>query len=377
MKTALTGANVFDGHRVIENAALIYEENSIIGVVPRDEVPADCTITELNGGLLSPGFIDLQINGAGGVLFNNAPDIESLKTMAAAVRPLGVTRILPTIITDDITVTRAAVDACTEASKTVPGILGIHVEGPFFCLKKNGVHQKDKIRKVGNEDWDWIKKLSDIPSILTLAPDQVSPSDIQKISDLNIRICAGHTNATYDQVVSAHNAGLSGFTHLFNAMRQFSGREPGVVGAALTLKNTWAGMIADGIHVHNASMLHAIASKGYEQVFLVSDAMATIGSDQKTFELYGERIEEKDGQLVNAEGKLAGSAISLADAVRYCAHTLQLPVEQVLAMATRVPASYLNINSQYGTFASGAVADICHLDDELNVLSVWQDGLKH
>jgi N-acetylglucosamine-6-phosphate deacetylase len=296
--------------------------------------------------------------------------------MASAVRPLGVTRILPTIITDDVGITRAAIDACIEASQTLPGILGIHVEGPFFCRKKNGVHQEDKIRKIESDDWDWIKQLSDIPSILTLAPDQVSPAEVQKIAELGVRVCAGHTNALYNEVVAAHEAGLSGFTHLFNAMRQFSGREPGVVGAALTLKDTWAGLIADGIHVHDASMLHAIESKGYEHIFLVSDAMATIGSDQKTFELYGEQIEEKDGQLVNSEGKLAGSAISLADAVRYCANSLNLPLEKVLAMATRVPATYLKVEASYGTFATGSVADICHLDDQLNVQSVWQDGLK-
>lgn len=154
-----------------------------------------------------------------------------------------------------------------------------------------------------------------------------------------------------------------------------TGREPGIVGAALTLKDTWAGLIADGIHVHNASMKLAIESKGFEKIFLVSDAMATAGSVKKSFELYGETIEELHGRLVNAEGKLAGSAITLADAVQHCTNELGLPIEHALAMASRVPAQFMKLENQIGTFATGARADICLLDDNLSVQRVWQDGI--
>ncbi len=376
MKYALSGARIFDGFCFHDNAVLQIENGRIVAIADQSVVPDDYDLIQLNGGILSPGFIDLQINGAGGAQFNNAPDLSTLSTMASAMLPFGVTNILPTVITDDVTVTNRAVEVAIEAKDKVTGILGVHVEGPFFSLQKNGVHRSDKIRTPNEQDWSWLNKLATLPAILTLAPEQVDTATIERIAKLGVRICAGHTNGCYDDVINAHRAGLRGFTHLYNAMRPMTGREPGVVGAALELKDTWAGLISDGIHVHNTTMKLAIEAKGYDKIFLVSDAMATAGSDQKTFELYGETIEEMNGQLVNAEGKLAGSAITLADAVKYCAKTLALPLEQVLAMASRVPAQFMQLSDQVGTFVPGAAADICLLNDELDVQQVWQAGLS-
>jgi N-acetylglucosamine-6-phosphate deacetylase len=374
MKFALSGARIFDGFQIHEDTALLVNNEKIVGVTLITDIPDDFELVELEGGLLAPGFIDLQINGAGGVQFNNAPSVDTLETMANAMAPFGVTRILPTIITDDPEITRQAIESAMKAEKQIAGILGIHVEGPFFSPRKNGVHQLEKIRKISKDDWSWLDQLANIPSILTLAPEQVSTQDITKLVQRGIRICAGHTNAKYKDILSAHHSGLSGFTHLFNAMRPMTGREPGVVGAALSMKNTWAGMIADGIHVHDASMKLAINAKDYEKIFLVSDAMATAGSDTKFFELYGETIQETDGRLVNSEGKLAGSAITLHDAVKYCITQLNLPEEHVLAMASRVPAEYMQLQHLYGSFKTDCLADICLLNDDLSIRRVWQAG---
>lgn len=374
MKTALTGARIFDGTRFIEDSALVIDDTTVHGVVAQSQLPEGCLETHLNGGVLTPGFIDLQINGGGGVLFNNDPSEATLKTMTDALASYGVTRLMPTLITDTAELTRQAVAAARAAEQSNPGVLGIHVEGPFFSTLKNGVHRRDRIRTLTDADWSWLDSMSQIPAILTLAPEQVDNDDIRRIAALGIRVCAGHTNATYDEVLRAHDAGQSGFTHLFNAMRPMTGREPGVVGAAFALSDTWAGLITDGIHVHPGSIRIALQNKGYEKIFLVSDAMATVGSRQKSFELYGERIEEQDGRLVNQEGRLAGSAITLLDGIHYCIRTLGLPVEQVLAMATRVPAEYMNLAHRLGKLQPGRAADVCHLDDNYEIQAVWRNG---
>lgn len=376
MKFALRGAAIFDGYKIHKDSALLVCDERIDAIVPSTTIPNDYSITDLPGGTLAPGLIDLQVNGGGGVLLNNAPTQETLETMARGHAKFGITRILPTVISDTPEVTIAAIHSAKKCDAQHSGILGLHIEGPFFSAEKAGVHRIEKLRSITESDWLWLKKLAEFPSILTLAPEKVSAKDIQAITKLGIRVCAGHTNALYQDVHNAFEHGLSGFTHLFNAMRQMQGREPGVVGAALALKETWAGLIADGIHSHPASMLAAIHAKGYEKIFLVSDSMANIGSDKKTFELYGEKIEERDGRLVNANGNLAGSAISLLDAVKYCINELNLAPEQALAMASRIPATFMKLNSTYGCFESGYTSDICWLDEHWNIAGTWRAGQK-
>lgn len=376
MKFALRGATIFDGYTTHQNSALLIDGEHIHSIVSEDSIPSDFSITELTGGTLAPGLIDLQVNGGGGVLLNNAPTQDTLETMARGHAKFGVTRILPTVISDTPEVSIAAIRSAKKCDVKHSGVLGIHIEGPFFSIEKAGVHRIEKLRSLAASDWTWLKELAELPSIITLAPEQTSLEDIEAIAELGIRICAGHTNAHYQDVKNAFDHGLSGFTHLYNAMSQMQGREPGVVGAALSLKDTWAGLIADGIHAHPASMLAAINAKGFEKIFLVSDSMANIGSDKKTFELYGELIEERDGRLVNANGNLAGSAISLLDAVRYSINELNLAPEQALAMASRVPATYMKLDNTFGSFKSGYISDICWLDEHWNIAGTWRAGQK-
>lgn len=375
MKTALIAPAVFDGLVQHGPAAVLMDAETLVGIVATDAIPSQYQCETLSSGLLAPGLLDLQANGGGGALLNNDPSLSTLKTMAEGHARKGVARILATVISDTRMVTEQAVEAAILASSDPhSGILGIHVEGPFFSNERNGVHHQDQLRKLEAADWQWLERAATIPGIVTLAPEQVLVADIQRMAALGLRVSAGHTNAVFDEVNAAIAAGLSGFTHLFNAMRPQTGREPGVVGAALASDETWCGVIADGIHVHPASLRLALKAKPRGKVYLVSDAMATIGSVDKQFRLYGEWISEVDGRLINAAGRLAGSAISLVDAVRYCSEHLQVPVDEAIAMASRYPAEYLGIDDRYGSLRPGRMADLTWFDDAMNVKGLWRAG---
>jgi N-acetylglucosamine-6-phosphate deacetylase len=377
MLTALIAPALFDGFERQGSSALLVEGDSVVGQVPVSDVPSHYTTETFDKGLLAPGLLDLQVNGGGGALLNNAPSLATLLTMAGGHARQGVARILATVISDTRIVTEQAVEAAALASSDPhSGILGIHVEGPFFSNERNGVHQQDQLRKLEAADWQWLERAATMPGIITLAPEQVLTSDIERMASLGLRVSAGHTNAVYDQVMSAIAAGLSGFTHLYNAMRPQTGREPGVVGAALTSDETWCGIIADGIHVHPASLQLALRAKPRGKVYLVSDAMATIGAVDKQFRLYGEWISEVDGRLINAAGRLAGSAISLVDAVRYCSEHLLVPAEEAIAMASRYPAEYLGIDDRFGSLRPGRMADVTWFDESLNVKGLWRAGRR-
>ena len=375
MHTAVIAPNIYDGFERHGPSAILIEDRRIVGRVPQGEVPSHYSVERLPGGILVPGLIDLQVNGGGGVLLNNDPTAEGLAAVAGGHASAGVARVLATVISDRREVTAAFVEAgVTAAGDPDSGILGVHVEGPFFSPDRNGVHRRSSLRALDRADWDWIRRAATVPAILTLAPEQVDPDDIRKMVELGVRVSAGHTNATHAEVVRAIDAGLSGFTHLFNAMRPMSGREPGVVGTALSSPDTWCGIIADGIHVHLESLRLAFNAKPRGKMYLVSDAMATVGAREKSFELYGETIREVDGRLVNLEGRLAGSAISLTDAVRFCVTELKLPFDEAVTMASRYPAEYLRVDDRFGSLLPGRMADLTWFDDQLNVTGLWRAG---
>lgn len=375
MRTALIAQSSFDGFERLGPVAYLIDGETIRARVPVDAVPSHYEKISLPSGILTPGLMDLQVNGGGGAFFNNRPDANTLRVIAAGHAREGVARILPTVITDRREITEQAVaTAVLESQNLSSGILGVHIEGPFFSPERNGVHNKQQLRTLDAGDWEWLEQAATVPSIVTLAPEQVDPKDIQRMAELGLRVSAGHTNATHEVLVHALEAGLTGFTHLFNAMRPMSGREPGVVGTALSGPDTWCGIIADGIHVHLESLRLAFTAKPRGKLFLVSDAMATVGADEKEFELYGERISEVDGRLVNAEGRLAGSAISLVDAVRLCVTELQLPLDEAVCMASLYPAEYLRIDDRFGSLLPGRVADFTWFNDDLSIAGLWRAG---
>lgn len=370
----LTASRIFDGEKFHSHTALALAEDRVSALLPSSEVPAGASVTVLEG-TLAPGFIDVQVNGGGGALFNNCPNQATIEQMARGHRSAGSTAIMPTIISDTHEVHRAAVKAVIDAQAAgCAGILGIHIEGPFFDLAKRGTHNADMIRPMSDGDIYWLSSLDALKVMLTLAPEHTKSGQIETLANAGIAVCAGHTDASYEQVQAALGEGLRGFTHLFNAMSPLTARAPGTVGAALESDSSWVGIIADGHHVHPAAIRIAQRSLPAGKLMLVSDSMSTVGSDETSFSLYGERIEVKDGKLVNAEGALAGSAIGLNDAVRYCRDVVGIPESECLRMASLYPAQFLGMQDQLGSLRSEARADLVHFDEQLNVFDTWVAG---
>lgn len=372
---AITAATVFDGERLLQNHCVIVRDDTITQLLPIADWPADLDRVALTAGTLAPGFIDLQVNGGGGLMFNNQPDAAALQTISAAHRRLGTTTIVPTLISDTPTTQQAAVEAVRSARKQGnASIAGIHLEGPFFAATRHGAHQPAMIRQPTAQDLDWLLTLTDLNVIVTLAPEQTAPGQIRQLSEAGIHVCAGHSEASYAQLQSAMAEGLQGFTHLFNAMSPLTAREPGMVGAALDADALWLGIIADGHHVHPGSIRIAHRAKPEGRMLLVSDAMATVGSSTQSFELYDETITRRDDKLVNAAGVLAGSAIAMIDAVRFCHTVVGLALPECLRMASLYPATVLGLDDNIGRIAAGYRADLVHFDEGFVVHNSWLAG---
>lgn len=375
MTYAISAQTLFDGDQFLTDHSVVIENEEVLCVIPSDQVSKDIKCQILTPGILAPGFIDIQVNGGGGVMLNNAPCRESVDSISAGHLPTGTTGMLPTLISDSEEVQRAGVEAVRLArANGNRSILGIHLEGPFLELEKRGTHKASMIRKMSTADIDWLSSLKDLPVLLTLAPEHVEARDIAKLSAVGIHVFAGHTNASYEAVKEAVAAGLKGFTHLFNAMSPQTARAPGTVGAALDLDDTWAGIIADGHHVDPAAIRIAFKLKPPGKLLLVTDAMATVGSETSFFELYGERIHEHEGKLINAEGALAGSAIGMIDAVRIATQAAGIPLEESLRMAALYPAKLLKLDKQLGRIEPGYRPDFVHFDQAFKVRGTWVAG---
>jgi N-acetylglucosamine-6-phosphate deacetylase len=375
MSIALTGATIFNGQTFVENHAVIIAGQHIIGVFPNQELNPDITTVNLSGGILAPGFIDIQVNGGGGVMLNNSPTVDAVNAIVSGHRATGTTGMMPTLISDTAEVQRAGVEAVAAAKAAGNrGILGVHIEGPFFSLAKRGAHSARMIRPMTQQDIDWLCSLSDLQTIITLAPEQTQPGQIRQLSDAGLRVFAGHTNANYDQIGAAIDEGLTGFTHLYNAMSHLTGRAPGTVGAALDSEHTFIGIIVDGHHVHPASIRIAQRAKSPGKLLLVTDAMATVGSSQSSFDIYGETIKVSQGRLINSDGALAGSAIGMIDAVRTATNLVGLPLAETLRMASLYPATLLGRDKELGRLEPGYRADVVHFDQNFQVQRTWVAG---
>lgn len=384
MKQALVGARIFTGEIFLDNHAVIIADEKIAGLVPVAELDESIPQILLDGGVIAPGFIDLQVNGGGGAFFTNDTSVSAIQTMLDGHRPTGTTSLLPTLISDTRAVHQAGVKAVADAvAAGIKGVLGVHVEGPFFDMARRGAHNERYIRKMEQADIDWlvasVKAQHEFKVMLTLAPEHADVGQIKQLTSAGVVVCAGHTDGHYDDVVAALNEGLSGFTHLYNAMRPTTGREPGVVGAALEDQNSWCGIIIDTYHVHAASARIAYAAKPKGKMYLVTDAMSTVGSPEKSFQIYGETIYEKDGCLVNAEGKLAGSAIGMIDAVRLNTEWVGVALAESLRMASLYPAQYMQVDDYLGRVQAGFRADLVHFTDDYRVTHTWIAGdcLRH
>ena len=374
MKQALIGAQLFSGKEFFDNRALLIDGENIIDVINEHDIPNNFEIQKLNGGILSPGFIDLQVNGGGGKLFNNSPDKESLNAIIEAHQHFGTTSIMPTVISDSLNVLKRCATTISEEIENNKSLLGVHIEGPFFNVKYRGVHQKQYINTINSDYLNLFKSLQDFPVMLTLAPECISTKQLKHLKSLGFKILAGHTDASYDQLEEATKYGLDGFTHLFNAMGQISAREPGVVGSALTFDNTTASIIVDLHHVHPSLIQMAYKQKPQGKLFFVSDSMATIHHGEPSFELYDEVVSESNGRIINSEGKLAGSSITQIDAIKNSYQSCNIPLNEALAMASRYPAEYLGVANYLGSLESGYRADLTHFSLDFQVQNVWVAG---
>ena len=371
---ALTGARLFDGERMLEGHAVVIEGERILAV-PKERDLDPAIPQRRVDGLLAPGFIDVQVNGGGGVMFNDEPTMDGIRRIGAAHRRFGTTGFLPTLITDTRARMVQAMGAAREAiAAGVPGVLGIHLEGPFLNPARKGVHDPALIRTIEAEDVAIITSPGAGRTLVTLAPEKVPLAAIQRLAEAGVVVSAGHTLADYATVAAALRHGLTGFTHLFNAMPPLAGREPGPVGAALDHRDSWCGLIIDLQHVSAATLRIAIAAKGADRMMLVTDAMATVGGDIGSFSLQGRPIVRADGRLTTPEGTLAGSDLDMATAVRNTVRHLGLRLGQALAMASRVPATFLRLDHELGRIAPGWRASLVLLDDALAVLESWIDG---
>ncbi|WP_448143570.1 N-acetylglucosamine-6-phosphate deacetylase [Stenotrophomonas bentonitica] len=379
MKTVLRNARILTADGFRDDLAVVIEAGRITALVS-DAAPQLGSAAEqvdLGGGWLLPGFIDAQVNGGGGVLFNNTPDVESLRTLAAAHRRFGTTALLPTLISDDVQVMRKAIDATRQAiADGVPGVIGIHLEGPYIAPARKGTHDANKFRVPDADEIAMAASLDNGVTLLTLAPERVPLDSIRALVERGVIVAAGHTAATYEEARAGLDAGIRGFTHLYNAMSPLTGREPGAVGAALEDRGSWVGIIADGVHVHPASLRVALATKPQGKVMLVTDAMPPVGADNPSYELYGEVITAVDGVVRNAAGSLAGSALDMATAVRNTVQLLGLSLEEAARMASRYPAQFLNVDDRLGEIAEGYQADLVLLDEALQVRATWIAGQR-
>lgn len=376
MLAALVNGRVLTEAGVVDGKVVLIESGVIAGVVDTGAVPAGAQTRDLAGGLLVPGYIDTQVNGGGGVLFNDSPTPEAIAAIGAAHRAYGTTGFLPTLISDDLSVVDQAMRATEKAiEQGVPGVLGVHIEGPFLSPKRKGIHDEGKFRVIDEEALDLLTSLKVGKTLVTLAPERTTPEMIQRLAEAGVRVAAGHTNALYGTMRQALDHGLTGFTHLFNAMSPLTSREPGAVGAALESQTAWAGIIVDGRHVDPVTLKIALRTRPLDRFMLVTDAMPTVGMTDKRFVLQGREIVVRDGVCVDENGTLAGSDLDMAGAVRNAVAMLGLPLADVVMMASAAPAAFLGLEGQRGSIAPGFAADFCLLDDALNVTATWIDGV--
>lgn len=358
---------VGDGSPPLNDYAVLFDKKKIVDIVPLANAPKSFKTTTVE--VLAPGLIDLQLNGAGGVQFNDAPTVETLRCMSRASQIGGTAWFLPTFITDEGQKFGEAIRAVENSIDNITGVLGVHLEGPFISPKRPGVHPASAIRKL--DDFD-IKTITcaKCPVLLTLAPEELKLDVLKRLDESGVLLFAGHSESTFDNIETATKNGLRGATHLFNAMSQLTNREPGLVGAVFDSKELFAGIIADGIHVHPANLRTSLKIIGPERLFLVTDAMQPLGTDMLEFELLGKRIIRNEGRLTTDDGILSGADISMIEAIRNFISITGCEPAIAIQMATQTPARAIGCDDQIGTIEVGKRAGFTQLTVDFSAVAV-------
>ena len=371
MKQTIVAERLFDGQQFHSELPITFEDGNIIAF----DTVKGAKESKVNG-TVCPGFIDVQVNGGGGVLFNATPTRQGIEAIGLAHAQFGTTAYLPTLITDNVSVMQHAADAVADAiAAKSSGVLGVHFEGPHLSIPKKGVHPQPHIRRISNAELEVFSRQDLGVRVVTLAPENVSPEVISALVESGVKVCLGHSNADYDTVKAALDAGATGFTHLFNAMSAFGSRSPGMVGAALESADAWCGLIVDGHHVHPAAAKVAINAKPQGKVMLVTDAMPPVGLDsEESFELFGAEVIRVGDRLNAVTGELAGCVLDMAGAVKNSVSMLELSPEEAIRMASLYPAKFLGIDKQFGSLEIGKRADLVLINDEYKVQQTYIGG---
>lgn len=366
MQQVLSAAQFFDGSDWHVNVELVLDNGRIAALRPCQTQP--------QAAYLVPGFIDIQVNGGGGVLFNTAPTLNTLRRMRQAHSRFGTTALLPTLITDQLAVMQQSANVIAAAiAADEPGILGIHFEGPHLSAPKKGVHPLQHIRPITDAEMQLYLRTDLGQVLVTLAPENVTPEQIQRLTAAGVKVWLGHSNASADLVTQALAAGAQGFTHLYNAMSPLTSREPGMVGVALTDSQSWCGLILDGLHLHPLAAKLAVLAKPRGKVLLVTDAMSPVGTNETEFDFFAGKVIRDGNKLTDSSGALAGSVLDMAAAVRYAVNTLQLELAESLRMAALYPAQALGLMDR-GRARPDDRADLVQLDTQLQVQQCWING---
>ena len=376
MRSALANGRLLTAAGLVSGQTLLLSGARIEALVdPGDPRCRSADIVDLEGQILLPGFIDVQVNGGGGVLFNDDPNPESIRAIGAAHRRFGTTGFLPTLISDDLDTIGRAIDAVQSALDAgMPGVLGIHIEGPFLNWARRGVHDSKHLRPLDTSLVSLLGRLRAGRTVVTLAPEMTTPEIIAKLAAGGILVSAGHSEATFAQTTAAIAQGLRGFTHLFNAMARIEPRDPGIAGAALYDEGTWCGIIVDGHHVDPIMLKLALRCKRHDRFMLVTDAMPAVGSAEPTFVLQGRTIRVVDGICRDENGTLAGTALDMAAAVRNAVSLLGLDIAEAARMASEYPAEFLGLGHELGRIAPGYRANLVLMDDAFTVQKTWIEG---
>ncbi len=381
MAFVLTNGKIFTGEKTLTKHSLVIETGSVVKLIADAGVSQFSSdlkvkIIDLKGHLLVPGFIDSQVNGGAGTLFNNDPSLQSIEKIGRAHRAYGTTGFLPTLISDDSETMQLAITAAEQAlEQNTAGFLGVHLEGPFLNILRKGVHSETKLSVPNPASLTLLKRLNSLgSSMVTLAPEVVPQGFIKQLTQAGIIVSVGHSNASFDCIQQALAEGVTGFTHLYNAMSPLTTREPGVVGAALCDTHSWCAIIVDGHHVHPCSLNIAIRAKTNGKMMLVTDAVHSVGAQGVHFDLAGQQVIRRNGKVTTAEGTLAGSDLNMAEAVKNSVQMLGIELEEALRMASLYPARFLNLGHKLGRIAPNYQADFTLLDQNLNVVDTWIKG---
>ena len=377
MRSALINGRILADGQIRSGHTLLLSGARIEALVPDGDVRSkDIDVTDLEGQLLLPGFVDVQVNGGGGVLFNDDPSLASIRAIGAAHRRFGTTGFLPTLISDDLDTIAQAIAAVQSALDSgLPGVLGIHIEGPFLNWARRGVHDPKHLRLLDTSLVSLLCRLRSGRTLLTLAPEMTTTEMIAQLAAGGLLISAGHSDASYEETVAAIKHGVRGFTHLFNAMARLEPRQPGIVGAALYDPDTWCGIIVDGHHVDPVMLKLALRCKRHDRFMLVTDAMPPVGSANPSFVLQGKTITMIDGICRDEQGTLAGTGLDMASAMRNAISMLDLDLIDAARMASEYPAEFLGLSHELGKIAPGYRANLVQLNDVLEVQRTWIDGV--